>query len=337
MKYLTIILAIICSFTACKNPPQSNAAGNAEPIFQTNPALKKITADIIKSPKDAELHYQRGQLLHRMQLDTLAIKDYKAAAELDSTKAEYFSAVGELFFENKDLTSSVKWIQKAIAKNPEDQKSRLKIAKMFLYIRKYQNAFEQINIVLRKNPYEPEAYFLKGMIYKDTKDTGKAISSFQSALSASPEYRDAFIQLGLLYSDKKDPIALKYFDNALHLDSIDIFPIFAKGVFYQKTGNLQLAKEEYRHCIFRNQHFIDAYFNMGYILLHEDSVQKALRHYNMAIQMDYANPAAYYNRGVCNEVMDSMKQAIADYRKALTLDSTYKSPKLALNRLKVKY
>jgi tetratricopeptide (TPR) repeat protein len=336
MKYLTIILAVIYSLTACKNASQSNAAGNADPIFQTNPALKKITAEIVKLPTDAALRFQRGQLLHRMQLDTLAIKDYKAAAELDSTKAEYFSAVGELFFENKDLTSSVKWIQKAIAKNPDDQKARLKIAKVFLYIRKYPNAFEQINIVLRKNPYEPEAYFLKGMIYKDTKDTAKAISSFQSALSAAPEYRDAFIQLGLLYSDKKDPIALKYLDNAFHLDSVDVFPIFAKGVFYQRTGNLAMAKEEYRTCILRNQHFIDAYFNMGYILLHEDSVQKAFRHYNMAIQIDYANPAAYYNRGVCNEVMDSVKQAIADYRKAITLDSSYNSPKLALKRLGVK-
>lgn len=321
---------------SCKNHTPVKTEINSNPIFQQEPNLKKVTDQIIKTPEDAALYFRRGGLLHRLRMDSLAINDYKMAVSLDSNKAEYYGAIGEILFENKNLTESVTWIQKAIAKNPEDQKSRLKIAKLFLYIRKYPNAFEQINIVLRKNAYEPEAYFLKGMIYKDLKDTAKAISSFHSALSAAPEYREALVQLGLIYSDKKDPIALKFLDNAFAIDSTDVFPIYAKGVFYQRTNDLVSAKEEFRKCIYRNQHFVDAYFNMGYILMHQDSVQKAYRQYDIATKIDYNNPTAYYNRGLCSEVMDSVQQAIADYRRALALDTAYKSPKEALLRLKVK-
>lgn len=326
------ILAVF-AFTGCDNHANKNTTAGDNAIFKSDPELKKITDQILSSPQDAALFYKRGRLLRRMQQDTLAIRDFKMASSLDTARAEYYSAVGDILFENKDITGSVQWIQKAIKKNPEDQKARLKIAKLFLYIRKYQDAFEQINIVLRKNAYEPEAYFLKGMIYKDLKDTAKAISSFESARSVAPEYKDAAIQLGLIYSNKKDTIALRYLDNAFVLDSTDVFPIYAKGVFYQRTGDYVKAKEQYRRCILLDHRYIDAYFNMGYVLMQQDSVQKAFRQYDIATKIDYLNPTAFYNRGICYELMDSPRQAVADYRRALTLDSNYKSPKEALKRM----
>ncbi len=332
MRYLVIILSVLFIYS-CKDHAPANA-DNANPVFQSDPNLKSITDQINKTPKDATLYFQRGTLLHKMQIDTLAIKDYKTAASLDTNKAEYLSAVGELLFENRDISSSVEWLQKAIAKNPTDRKAHLKIAKLFLYIRKYPEAFGEINIVLRRDVYDPEAYFLKGMIYKDIKDTAKAISTFLTAEQVAPEYRDAILQLGVLYSAKKDSIALKYFDKAFKIDSTDVFPLFAKGVFYQDKKNYEMAKEEYKQCIVRNRHYADAYFNMGYVYMQQDSVAKAYRQYDIVTKIDPGNPTAYYNRGLCNERLDSIKKAVDDYQLAAALDSTYRSPKEALARLK---
>ncbi len=332
-----ILLGCIIFFACCKNPAKNNSADNSDPVYRSQPSLKKVTDQIMQSPNNADLYFRRGEILEGMHLDSLAVKDYIKASNLDTNKAEYYSAAGNLLFESKDLTGSLKWIQKAIAKNPEDLKARLKIAKLFLYIGNHQKAIDQINIVLRKNVYNPEAYFLKGMVFKDMKDTAKAISNFMTSKEVSPEYRDAYLQLGLLYSNKKDPIALKYLDDAFMLDSNDVFPIYAKGVYYQTNKDYVTAKEEFRKCILRNNHYVDAYFNMGYILMQQDSVQKAYRQYDIATRIDYANPTAYYNRGVCGEMLDSVKQAIADYRKAMALDTGYISPKLALKRLKVKF
>ena len=174
------------------------------------------------------------------------------------------------------------------------------------------------------------------MVYKSLKDTAKAISNFLTSVQVAPDYREAVIQLGLLYSAKKDPIALKYLDNAFKIDSADVFPIFAKGVYYQNQNDFASAKEEYRKCIYRNTHYVDAYFNMGFILKAQDSIEKAYRQFDIATKIDYRNPAAFYNRGVCSELMDSVKKAVEDYRQAIALDSTYKSPKEALKRLGVK-
>jgi len=337
LKYFPLVFAVFL-FIGCKNHSKDASGGkdmDTDPVFSENPRLKSITEQINNSPKDASLYFERGGLLHKLKLDTLAIKDYKKAATIDTTQAKYYSAVGDLLFEHKDINGSIEWIQKAIAKDPTDQKAHLKIAKLFLYLKNYPQAFAEINIVMRKNVYDPEAYFLKGMIYKDMKDTAKAISSFETAKQVAPDYRDAIIQLGLLFSAKKDPIALNYLDDAYKMDSSDVFPLFAKGVYYQNAKDYTSAKEIYRKCILRNTHYIDAYFNMGYIYMQQDSVEKSFRQYDIITKLDPLNPTAYFNRGLCNEMMNKPKDAVADYRQARGLDTAYKSPKEALKRLGV--
>jgi len=334
IKYFFITGTIF--FIGCKNHSSTTATVKEEPIFTSDPNLKSITEQINNSPKNAALYFERGNMLHKMKIDTLAIKDYKMAAALDTGKAEYYSSVGDLLFEHKDINGSIEWIKKAIAKDPDDIKSHLKVAKLFLYIRQYPNAIKEIDNVLRKNVYNPEAYFLKGMVYKEAKDTAKAISSFQTSVQVAPDYRESVIQLGLLYSAKKDPIAIKYLDNAYNLDSTDVFPIFAEGVYYQDNNQYDKAKETYKRCINRNGSYVDAFFNMGYVLMQQDSVEKAYRQYDIVTKIDPANPTAYYDRGVCSEQMNKIPEAVNDYKQAYILDTTYKSPKEALRRLKVK-
>ncbi len=334
-KYFFIVFAIML-FIACNGDKNKHPDLSSNPVYQSDPALKKITEQITKSPKDASLFFERGKMLRKLKYDTLALKDLKMATILDSTRAEYYSAVGDLLFETKDIAGSVQWLQKAIILNPKDMRAHLKIAKMFLYIQDYSRGFAEINIVLRSSPYNPEAYFLKGMLYKDMRDTAKAISNFQTAVQVAPEYRDAVVQLGLLYSAKKDPIALKYLDNATKMDSSDVLPMYAKGVYYQENKDYENAKAMYKACIIRDYHYTNAYFNMGYILMHEDSLAKAYRQYDIVTKIDPVNSTAYYNRGLCSELMDSFKKAASDYQMALRIDSTYDSPREGLKRLRGK-
>ena len=168
------------------------------------------------------------------------------------------------------------------------------------------------------------------------KDTLKAISSFETAKQVAPsDCRDAIIQLGLLLTAKKDPSAVQYFDDAYNMDSSDVFPLFAKGVYYQNAKDYARAKEIYRKCILRNTHYADAYFNLGYIYMQQDSVEKSFRQFDIITKIDPLNPTAYYNRGVCNEMMNKPKDAVTDYRQARSLDTAYKSPREALKRLGV--
>lgn len=333
MKNLWLVCCIsalcVAMLSACGG--SSNSAAN-NPAFQL-PAVKQYTDGIEKNPDDASLYYKRGKALHGMQQDSLALNDFNKAISLDSSKAEYFSAIGDLLFEHKDIDASLHWITKAIKLNPKDPAAHLKMAKLFIYTKDYTSAFSEINTVLRQDVYNPEGYFLKGVIYKELKDTTRAISSFHTAVQVQPSYRDAIIQLGLMYSMKKDVSALQYFENAYRLDSSDVFPIYAKGVFYQDMNDFKNAKEQYKQAILKNRDYPDAYFNMGYILLQQDSLEKAKRQFDIITQLEPNDPEAYYNRGLCSELMGMKDEAIKDYKQALAFDDTYKEPQDGLKRL----
>src|SRR5690606_15954930 len=124
-----------------------------------------------------------------------------------------------------------------------------------------------------------------------------------TSVQVAPEQYNAVIQLGLLYSAQNDPIALKYFDNAWKLDTTDVFPLFAKGVFYQNKGDYQTAKQLYTDVIMKDMEYLNAYFNTGYILIQQDSLERAWKQYDLLTKISPANPEAYYNRGFCSELM----------------------------------
>lgn len=338
MKSLRIKTLTIFFFTlllvSCRDNNNNN--DNQGPAALHAPAVRSLTERIGKNPQNAKLYYERGRLLNRMAEDSLALEDFKKAARLDSSRAEYFSAIGDLMFEHKDITGSIKYIQKALSLNPDDPSAHLKMAKMFIYLKDYTKAFSEINVVLRQDVYNAEGYFLKGMIYKDMKDTTKALSSFLTATEVDPEYREAILQLALLHSYKNDPIAFQYYDKAFKLDTADVFPIYAKGVYYQDRKDYEKAKEFYRQAILRDQQYTDAYFNMGYVFMQQDSFEKARRQYNLLTKIEPDDFEAYYNRGLCSEMMGRKEEAIADYRQALVFNANYETAKEGLKRLGVK-
>ena len=334
-SFLSILCSLCLLMTACNifSDKKSNTSSTNEP--ESN-VIENLNAEIASQPKNATLYYKRGIAYKSFKQDSLALIDFQECTRLDSTVAKYFSAVGDLLFEHKDISGSVKWFEKALSLNPDDEKAHLKMAKLFLYIEEFPKAFVEINTVLKGNVYNAEAYFLKGMCYKSMKDTNKAISSFQTAVQTDPKFVDAHLQLALIYDNKKDAIALKYFENAYKVDTNNLEPLYGQAMFWQKQQNFTEAKKVFRRMILRDRSYAKSYYNTGWMLMQEDSTEKAIRQFDIAIQNkpDYAD--AYYNRGICKEILEKYQEALEDYNQAISFNSDYLPYKEAQQRVSKK-
>jgi tetratricopeptide (TPR) repeat protein len=297
--------------------------------------LQTLSAKIKETPKDALLYFSRGQYYQKTKQDSLAVADYIKAVELDSTKSKYYSAAANLLFDLKDKRS-IPYLQKAIAINPNDVVAQLKIARIQCYTQNYPEAFKSINTVLRADVYNYEAYFLKGICYKDMGDTVSAMSSFQTASRISPENPDPYLQLGLLMSNKDVKQAVLYFENSFKADTNNVEPLNGIGMLYQQRQNNDLAKKAFIKCIEAKPGFAKAYYNIGCILMDEDSIPKAQRNFDIAVKHDPQYEEAYYNRGLCKEIQKDMAGALQDYEQAALTNPDFQLALDAKKRLGAK-
>src|SRR5690606_27656042 len=124
-KFGRFFCTVICLsfFISCQDNKKTTSYN--DPVF-SEPPVAELTQKIESNPDDAELYFKRGMLLRRFDKDSLALNELNKAVSLDSGRAEYFSAIGDLMFEHKDLNGSVKWIKKALELNQEDVTAHLK-------------------------------------------------------------------------------------------------------------------------------------------------------------------------------------------------------------------
>ncbi len=333
MKRIFLPLCLLICLTSWVQCTTTNKQAEPSNLATENADLAQLSSSIKENPTSADLYYKRSMVFRQVKKDSLALSDLHKAIKLDSTKSFYYSAIADILFEHKDINGSVQWIQKAISLNPDDPTAHLKIAKMFLFTQEYPKAFTEINTVLRTDVYNAEAYFLKGMCYKNMKDTNKAISSFQTSVQSDPTFAQAHMQLALLFTAKHNPLAIQYFENAYRADSSDMEPLYGEAMFWQNQQKYAEAKQVFKRCILLNKDYERAYYNTGWMLLQEDSVEKAIRHFGMAIQVkqDYAD--AYYNRGLCYEILGKKDSAIIDYKQALVFSPDLASCQTALQRI----
>lgn len=332
MKYrhLLFILSIILILGAC----QDHGSKKQKTVEDTSELTKAADEAIKADPNNAALYVKRASLYHKLTQDSLAIVDLQKAIQLDSNKAEYHSFIGQILFDHKDVTGSAKYFQKALELNPGDEISHLKLAHLFLFSGDYPKAFIEINNVLRANVYNAEAYFLKGMCYKNMKDTTHAISSFQTAVQTDTKYAEAYQQLAMIFEARKDPLAIRYYENAYNANPKDFEPLYGEGMFWQNQNKFEEAKKVYKRILLHDNNFPKAYYNLGWILLQQDSTDKAFRQFDLAVkvQPDYAD--AWYNRGLCQEILGRKKEALSDYEQALTFAPKTDYILQALSRVK---
>jgi tetratricopeptide (TPR) repeat protein len=143
---------------------------------------------------------------------------------------------------------------------------------------------------------------------------------------------DAHIQLALMYKAKNNPLALNYFENAYKADTSNMEPLYGEGMFWQDQQKYTEAKKVFKRCILLNKAYEKPYYNIGWMLLQEDSVEKALRQFDMAVGAKPNYIEAYFNRGLCYEILEKYTEAIADYNQALQFNADYVPAKEALKR-----
>ncbi|MBW7841038.1 MAG: tetratricopeptide repeat protein, partial [Chitinophagaceae bacterium] len=327
-------LAILLSCNGNKPGNETKAPVTATDTTETGKKLSELDAMIAGSPKNADLYFQRASIYFRKKRIDDANKDMLKAIAIDSSKADYYLLLADIYLSASRIVYSQNSLEKAVELNPENLKAHSKLAEIYFLLKKYNESLKHTSEMLRIEPGNALAYFIRGMDLKEAGDTAKSIKSFQLALENNRDYYDANMQLGLLYSYKNNQVCVEFFTNAIRIRPDSEEALYGRALFYQEHNELDRAIQDYTQILKlnpRNQH---AHYNLGYIHYTFLKVyDQAIKHYNDAIAVAPDYPEAYYSRGLCYETLGNIAAAKEDYEKALQQRPGYKLPLLGLKRI----
>jgi tetratricopeptide (TPR) repeat protein len=333
---LVIIFPLFLLLASCGSDNNASTTNTADTSRLFPADLQKINAEIANDNNNPELYHKRAKYYLDHKNYDAGFEDMKKVMMRDSSKAEYFITLSDLYFLTNQTGNAKSALEKCLSLDDKNVTAMLKLAEIYFFVQKHDKCFEYINMALKVDKYNPKAYFMKGMNYKELKDTAKAISSMQTAVEQDQTFYNAYMQLGLLTAAQRNPIALEYYKNALRIQPGSTETWYAIGKFNQDVENWDKAIEAYKILLKIDPKNKNAWFNLGAIdLSDKNKVSSAtLASFSKAIEIDPAYVDAYYGRGMAHQMMGEKQAAITDFQGCLSIRSDYQPAKDALAQLK---
>lgn len=331
------IIYLLQSHAFAPSKPKKEVEDTLAMVQKLTPEIAQLSEQINSSPNNAGLIFTRANAYFHYGNMKYALQDYLKAYTIDSVNAAYALGLSDCFFEVNNAPGAIQVLENYRKTDTENQDILLNLAEDYFLLPepKYKEALDVLNSLLKVNVRNADAYFYKGLIFEELKDTTKAISNYQTCVEVDPDYYDGYMQLGLLYSEKKDKLALKYFDNALSVNDTSNEAVYAKAKFLQDNNMTIAAINSYKNIIEKNPQDDDAIYNLATLYYGLDSIQKAYTYFNLTTKIAPARALGYYGKGLCAEQMGKKEEAASLYNQALNLDPELKDAEQRLKKLNV--
>jgi tetratricopeptide (TPR) repeat protein len=327
IAFLTVILLVSCGNGDSTNQP-------ADDSVKKDDSLAFINSLIRKDPGNLDLYIRRARFQMFQKDYTSALADVDRVLAIDSNKAEYLLAGADINFFMGRVKRTQELLTRSVEVNPENMDCKLRLAQLNHYLTLYDEEMKLLDDVLRQDIHNAQAYFMKGMLFKEKGDTNRAISSMQTAVEQDPDYYNAYIQLGILHAARKNPLAESYYLNAIKVSPASEEAAYNLAMYYQEMEMWNRSIETYTSLLKMNPHHFDAHFNLGIIhAVKLNMTDQGMAYFDQAIGDNSKEPRGYYGRGYCFEKKGDINNARADYQMALRVDSTYTNAAMALSKL----
>ena len=161
----------------------------------------------------------------------------------------------------------------------------------------------------------------------------QAVEYLQQAIQSDPDLTDGHLLLGQLFEKAGNPMARKYYDNAIRVDPDNAEAKMALANYYWMANDYENALNEYDRLLAAHNDFSRGYFNQGLIYLELDSLDKASRGFHQAILNDKDFIQAHYYLGETYRMQNDWQQARASLEEAARLSPSDSKIKKSLQEV----
>ncbi|MFT4594227.1 MAG: tetratricopeptide (TPR) repeat protein [Psychroserpens sp.] len=340
-KIIALVFLGAIGFTSCDTQPEPKKVVveplQAEPVVLEMVRLDSLTKLLDANPGDAKLLHERAKVFLEVDEINFALADVGRALLVDSTVAEYYLTISDVYFRMNEPVKCKNALLKATAMQPEYREPLHRLAQFELYLGNHQKSINYANEMLRLDARDDRPFVIKALCFKELGDTAKAVQNYLEAVTENPDNYDAYVELGVLHWGMGNPLAEAYLKSALDIRPEGVDALYALGMQYQQTDKLNEALETYTRILEIDSTYRSAYFNMGYIQYqYLQLYNEALINFDKAVKVDSEYYQAVYMRGLCYEAKGDVSSAKREYAYSLQLNPDYGKAADGMTRLLAK-
>ena len=338
MKKNLLFLGLLLALFACNNTPKLET--DNKPQATTTPksvteAIQLLTDSIAMDSTDAHLYVNRAKAYFANEQIGQAMVDINKALQLDPNNVETYLLLADVYYTLGDQDNIASTLNRAAEVNSLDARPLVKLAELNLLQQNYNLAFGYVDKALGLSPYNPRAYFVKGMCFMAAQqDTANALKNFQLASEQDANFYDPVEQISRIYAVQQPPYALDYLRRAQQQFPDITTTRYELALYLQSHGEPEEALLHYDTLLMQNPENYIVLFNKGYVnYVYLEDNQTALEYFNQALAVNPSYLDALYNKGRVLEQMGDYSQAMSIYKEVLKTRPDYQLAIDAINRV----
>ncbi len=331
---LFVIASVFFGIIACDNSTGSqDSQGTNDQINDVAGIDKMIELDSLNHEllvKRAKLNLEKGNL-------NAAIHDINKSLAIYNQYVDAYLVLADIYFAMGLPDNCNTALLRALEVDGDDTRSHIKLAELNLLIQNHTLAMGYIDQAISLSPYNPEAYYVRAMLYMSRQDTVQAMRNFQLALNQKEDFYEPLMQLGSIYSSQNNSLAEQYLMRAIAYYPHSLQARYQLALYYQDNNRLDDALAHYDTLLMRqpgNKHVL---FNLGYVnMVYKFQYEKAIDYFEEALQVDPNYIDALFNKGRALEELGRIMAARDIYREVLEIRTNYQLAIEGLNRIEGK-
>ena len=154
---------------------------------QYQDGLATFTGIVQEKPRNPEAHYYLGRFYLALERPEEALPHLKQAVKGDPAKADYHFWLGVAYWAIRDFDLERKSYLQALAKDPKHVPARLYLAHTFLDSGDWQEALDNYELLLRREPYNPEALYNRALALMELHRPKEEARAWKRYLQYYPE------------------------------------------------------------------------------------------------------------------------------------------------------
>jgi len=323
---ISVIFLLLAISYSCKPFEEKQETRNGTPVDCTLsiPDLAQVNRFILQEPENANLFRIRSQILLDSGRYREALSDARRALSLNPEDQYNFVVVGKAHRALGHIDSALSACATAEQNGFADPDNFLLMGDLYLVIRQYKKSLDYLNKALKIAPFEPKIYFLKGMVFWETKDTAKALSNWQTSIEQDPEYADGYCRLATYYMEKKQyQVAEQFLRSGLRLRPNDAFLNYDMGVFLTYRNYPDSSINFYEKALNLDSKLVPAKINLGVLRYRKGAYSEALTLLEPCVKDDPKNALLAYYLGLSYRKNDMDEKGTAELNRAASLGGEY--------------